>query len=158
MKRLEFQLQAVLTLRQRSEQAALKQYGRAIQARQAAADQLPAMELELCEARRSWLNALADGCAAVRAAQMLGYCHLLEERKLQCEQALHLADVELNQASQRMLQAREQREAVEKIVARQRERHDRDLRDDERQLIDDLVNRQSPISFSGKHAAPPLWN
>jgi len=158
MKRFEFKLQAVLTLRQRSEQAALEKYGRAIQARQAAADQLSAMDFELCEARRSWLNALADGCAAVRAAQMLGYCHLLEERKGHCEQALHLADVELNQASQKMLYARQQREAVENVMARQRERHDHDLRDEERKLIDDLVSRRSPISFSGKHTAEGLWN
>ena len=158
MKRFEFRLQAVLTLRQRSEQAALEKYGRAIETRQAAADRLSALDLELCDARRSWLNALADGCAAARAAQMLAYCHLLEERKRQCEQTLHLADVELNQASQKMLQARQQREAVENVLAHQRERHDRDLQDEERKLIDDLVNRRPPVSFSGKHNTEGLWN
>ena len=158
MKRLEFRLQAVLTLRQRSEQTALEKYGRAIQSRQAAADRLSALEMELCDARRCWLNALADGCAAARAAQMSGYCHLLEERRRQCEQALHLADVELNQASQRMLEARQQREAVENVLARQRERHDRDLRDEERKLLDDLVNRRPPVSFSGKHTTEGFWN
>jgi flagellar export protein FliJ len=158
MKRFEFRLQAVLTLRQRSEQAALEIYGRAIQARQAAADRLAVEELELCDARRIWLNALADGCAAVRAAQMLGYCHLLEERMRQCEQALHLADVDLNHASQMMLHSRQQREAVENLLARQRQSHDRHLRDEERKLIDDLVNRRPPVSLSGMYTTESIWN
>lgn len=164
MKRFEFKLQAVLTLRQRAEQAALEKYSRAIQNRQTAADGVAHCDMELSEGRRQWLNALADGCPAVRAAQMLGFCHLLEERKRQSEQALLLADIELNQASQKMLFARQQREAVEKFLERQRERYDRELRDEERKLIDDLVNRRVPVSFAGagSAAAPPgaenLWN
>ena len=107
MKRFEFKLQAVLTLRQRAEQGALAQYARAIQHRQAVVARFEEAEMALSEARRQWLNVLADGCPAARAAQVLGYCHLLEERKRQCEQTLNLAEVELNQASQRMLHARQ---------------------------------------------------
>ena len=158
MKRFTFKLEAVLTLRQRNEQAALEKYSRAIQHRQSCADRVAEVEMELSEARRQWLNALADGCPAVRASQMLGYSHLLEERKRQCEQTLSLADVELNQASQRMLLARQQREAVEKFLERQRERHDRMVREEERKLIDDLVSRRSPVSFAGKFSAESLWN
>jgi len=148
MKRFEFKLQAVLTLRQRSEQAALEKYSRAIQHRQSAADKLMESEMELSEARRQWLHALADGCPAARAAQMLGFCHLLEERKRLCEQTLSLADVELNQASQRMLLARQEREAVETFLARQRQRHDRQLLEEERKWMDDLVNRR-PVGSPG---------
>ena len=169
MKRFEFKLQAVLTLRQRAEQTELEKYSRAIQSRQAAADRLAEAEMELSEGRRLWLNALADGCPAVRAAQMLGFCHLLEERKRQCEQTLNLADVELNQASQRMLFARQQREAVENFLSRQRERYDRQLLEEEQKMIDDLVNRRQPLSFSsgssaassspgGSAAGGNLWN
>ena len=69
-----------------------------------------------------------------------------------------------------MLLARQQREAVEKFLLRQRERYDRQIRDEERKLIDDLVNRRLPISLSGSNsgsAASPaagpstgdnLWN
>ena len=153
MKRFEFKLQAVLTLRQRAEQTALEKYSRAVHHRQAAATQLEETEMELSEARRQWLNALADGCPVARAAQMLAFCHSIEERKRQCEQTLTLADVELNQASQRMLLARQQREAVEHFLARQRNRHDRELRDEERKMIDDLVGRRSPVSFSSPWSA-----
>ena len=158
MKRFEFKLQAVLTLRQRSEQTALERYSRAIQNQQAEASRLAEVEMELSEARRLWLNALADGLAAVRAAQMLGFCHLLEERKGLCEQTLNRADVELHQCSQRMLHARQEREAVEKLMGRQRDHYDRQLRDAERRMIDDLVNRRPPASGSAPRATGNPWN
>ena len=153
MKRFEFKLQAVLTLRQRAEQGALAQYARAIQHRQAVAARFEEAEMALSEARRQWLNVLADGCPAARAAQVLGYCHLLEERKRQCEQTLNLAEVELNQASQRMLHARQQREAVETFHEGQRERYDRKVREEEQKLMDDLVNRRPVTQGPPKHAS-----
>lgn len=149
MKRFEFKLQAVLTLRQRAEQGALAHYARAIQHRQAVAGRFEEAEMALSEARRQWLNVLADGCPAARAAQVLGYCHLLEERKRQCEQTLSLAEVELNQASQKMLFARQQREAVETFHAGQRERYDRKVREEEQKLLDDLVNRRPVTEAMG---------
>ena len=158
MKRFEFKLQAVLTLRQRAEQSALEKYSRAIQTRQAAADRLAESEMELSEARRIWLNALADGCPAVQAAQLLGYGHMIEERKRQCEQTLGLADIDLNQASQKMLFARQQREAVETFMDRQRESYDQQLREEERKLIDDLVSRRPQASLSGRPSIKNVWN
>jgi flagellar FliJ protein len=158
MKRFEFKLQAVLTLRQRAEQIALETYSRAIQHRQAMAAQLTDAEMELSEARRLWLNELADGCPAVRAAQLLAFCRHLEERKRQCEQTLHLADVELNQASQRMLLARQEREAVEKLMARQRERHDREVSEAERRMFDDLVSSRPSATLSAPLTPDHLWN
>lgn len=153
MKRFEFKLQAVLTLRQRAEQGALAQYARAIQHRQAVVARFEEAEMALSEARRQWLNVLADGCPAARAAQVLGYCHLLEERKRQCEQTLNLAEVELNQASQRMLHARQQREAVETFHEGQRERYDRKVREEEQKLMDDLVNRRPVTQVLGGRGA-----
>ncbi|HXI54156.1 MAG TPA: flagellar FliJ family protein [Candidatus Saccharimonadales bacterium] len=158
MKRFAFKLQAVLTLRQRTEQLALERYACAIQNRQAAADQLAATMLELSEARRIWLNAMADGCPAVRAAQMLAFTHSVEERRTQHEQAVHAADLELNQASQQMMLARQQREAVEHYLARLREQHERLVRAEERKLIDDLVGRRTPVSLAGRATSPTAWN
>jgi flagellar FliJ protein len=162
MKRFEFKLQAVLTLRQRAEQIALEVYSRALQHRQAMAAQLTDAEMELSEARRLWLNELADGCPAVRAAQLLAFCRQLEERKRQCEQTLHLADVELHQASQRMLLARQEREAVEKLMTRQRERHDREASEAERRSIDDLAGHRTAESqqagkSAGESSGPPAF-
>jgi flagellar FliJ protein len=143
MKRFQFKLQAVLTLRLRAEQEALANYAHAIQAGRAAREKLAEAETELCDARRCWLNALADGIPAARAAQMRAHSHWLEERKERCEQAVRLAEVELEQASRRMVFARQQREAVEKHLANQREQYDRALAGEERKLIDDLVQPKS---------------
>lgn len=158
MKRFQFKLQAVLTLRQRAEQAALETYSRSIQARQDAASRLAQAEMALSDARRQWLHELADGCPAVRAAQSLQFCRLLEDRKREADQAVHAADQHLHHASQEMLAARQQREAVEKFLARQRERHERLLREEERRLIDDLIGRRPPVSLSGKPALETFWN
>ena len=158
MKRFEFRLQAVLTLRQRVEQKALERYARAIECRQAAAERFAQAERELSEARRQWLNAMADGCPAAHAAQTLGFCHSIEKRCEHCAQSLHLADIELNQASQQMLLARQQREVVERFLGRQRGEYDRLLRAEERKLIDDLVGRRPPMSLSGRSSIESSWN
>jgi len=158
MKKFQFKLQAVLTLRQREEQTALEAYSRAMQQRQAAGDRLAEVERDLSESRRQWLNALADGCPAVRAVQLQAFCHSLETHRQEREQAVHRADIELNQTSHRLLLARQQRESVERYLERQRAEHERQLRIEERKLIDDLVGRRPPpVSFSGR-VTPGAWN
>ena len=158
MKRFQFKLQAVLTLRLRAEQQALELYARAIETRQAASDQVTEAESALCETRRRWLNELADGCPAARAAQMLGYCHHLEERKQQAEQALALAESEMTKASESVLHARQQREVVEKHFSRERDHYDRELQVEERKLIDEMVQRPGANALSGIVAGSNVWN
>lgn len=158
MKRFEFRLQAVLTLRQRAEQAALEVYGHAIRLREAATHRLCECDMALSEARRLWLNDLADGCPAIRAAQTLAYCHSLEEQRLAADQDLQKADGALAHASQQMLAARQHREAVENLMKRQRDQHDATCRVEDQKLIDDLVNRRSPVSFTGGLLQKPSWN
>jgi flagellar FliJ protein len=158
MKRFEFKLQAVLTLRQRAEQAALEKYGRAIQSRQAAAERLAAADMELSESRRLWLNALADGCPAAQAAQTQAFCRGLEESRRQLDEALHVADVELQRSSQHMLLARQHREAVEKYLERQRDEYDRLLRIEERKMLDDILSRRPPASPPDRSPAENAWN
>jgi flagellar FliJ protein len=132
MKRFQFKLQAVLTLRLRAEQEALAHYAQAIQTGRAAREKFAEAETELSDARRCWLNALADGLPAARAAQMRAHSHWLEERKQRCEQTMRLAEVEVERASRRMVLARQQREVVEKHLANQREQYDRALAGEER--------------------------
>ena len=158
MKRFEFKLQAVLTLRQRAEQVALEKYSRAIQHRQSSAHKVAEAEIALSESRRQWLHALADGCPAVRASQMLEFCHSLEERKRQCEQTLHLADVELNQASQKMLGARQDREAVEIYLTRQRGQHGRQIIEEERKLNDEFRTTNGEFGTRNSELGIRHWN
>jgi flagellar export protein FliJ len=142
MKRFEFRLQAVLTLRQRAEQVALEVFSAAIRRRDWAATQLQQHEMQLSETRRQWLNEMADGCSAIRAAQTLAFCHSIEERRAQADRDLQQANADLERACQRMLSARQQREAVENLLRRQREAHDLQARLADQRLIDDLPHRR----------------
>ena len=155
MKRPVFPLQAVLTLRLRAEQLALEHYARTVRARKTAEDALTAAEQELADARRRWLNAMADGCPALRAAQMLEWCHSVEKRREQAGRALRLAEGECNQASQALMQARQQREVVEKYLGNQEEKHERDVEREDRKVMDDLVQHRvsSPLA-----ASDTRWN
>ena len=155
MKRPVFPLQAVLTLRLRAEQLALEFYARTVRARNTAEDALTAAEQELADARRRWLNAMADGCPALRAAQMLEWGHSVEKRREQAGQALRLAEGECNQASQALMQARQQREVVEKYLGNQEEKHEREVEREDRKVMDDLVQHRvsSPLA-----ASDTLWN
>ena len=156
MKRPVFPLQAVLTLRLRAEQLALEHYARTVRARKAAEEAVIAAEQELADARRRWLNAMADGCPALRAAQMLDWCGALEKRQEQAGQALRLAEGECNQASQALMQARQQREVVEKYLGNQEEKYERDVEREDRKVMDDLVQHRvssPPPTHSGTRNA-----
>jgi flagellar export protein FliJ len=155
MKRPVFPLQAVLTLRLRAEQLALENYARTVRARNTAEDALTAAEHELADGRRRWLNAMADGCPALRAAQMLEWCRSLEKRHEQAGQALRSAEGECNLASQALMQARQQREVVEKYLGNQEEKHERNVEREDRKVMDDLVQHRvsSPLA-----ASDTLWN
>lgn len=150
MKRFEFRLQAVLTLRQRAEQEALECYGLALRELEAASLQLQQHDMELCDTRRRWLNEMADGCPAVRAAQTLAYCHVLEDRRNLAEHEVQSAEARLAEASQRMLAARQQREAVENLLHQQLSAHEALVRFEEQKMLDDLVGRRSPITAAGQ--------
>ena len=158
MKRFSFKLQAVLTLRQRVEQAALERYGRAMQQRQAAIKRLSEVEMQLSDSRRCWLNALGDGCPAAQAAQMVAYCKSLEEQRMKGEEAVHLAEAQVTQASVQMILARQQREAVEKYFTRQRANHEQLVRIEERKLMDDLIGRRPVAPPAEDTNAPTSWH
>jgi flagellar export protein FliJ len=113
--------------------------------------------MQLSETRRQWLNEMADGCPAIRVAQTLAFCHSIDERRVTAERELQQADVDLAQASQRMLGARQQREAVENLLRRQREAHDLQARLADQRLIDDLAHRR-PLVSSASLLQGPSWN
>ena len=158
MKRFEFRLQAVLTLRHRAEQEALELYGQAIRHRDAIAQHLHLRELDLSDNRRRWLNEMSDGCPAVQAAQTLAYCHQLEELRVQAERELSQADARLTQVSERMLTARQHREAVENLFQHQQTEHEALVRLEEQKMLDDLVGRRSPVSVAGRSFQRSTWN
>jgi flagellar FliJ protein len=158
MKKFQFKLQAVLTLRQRAEQSALEAYSRALLVRKTAMTKLAETEKHLARAWADLRQQLAEGCAAARAQKAQEYCRLLGQQKQKGEQLLSQAEVELNRAFQKMILARQDRETVEQHLAGQRERHDRALLAEERKLIEDIVQRRSALAISWKPTPNKQWN
>jgi flagellar FliJ protein len=158
MKKFQFKLQAVLTLRQRAEQSALEAYGRATLARQVAMSRLADADKELAQAWTDLHLDLDQGCAAAQARKAQDYCRFLGEKKRKCEQGLGRAEVDLNQAFQKMILARQDREAVEQYLGGQIEQHDRALRAEERKTIEDIVQRRSTLVISWKTVLGKHWN
>lgn len=158
MKRFQFKLQAVLTLRQRAEQTALEHYSRAMLARHAAMARLTEAERELSRAWKDLRQRMTGGCPAGEAQQRQQFCHLLDDRRRQCEQALSQAEVQLNQAFQKMLLCRQDREVIEQYLADQRQQHDRALLAEERKILEDLARRRDPGPVSWNPSPDQKWN
>src|SRR5215510_9370295 len=127
MKRFHFNLAAVLTVRQSTENAALKSYAEALLAKQRAFAAVDAVHRELGENWAQIRVALASGCAAAKVGQLRKYASSLEEELTRKEAALTEAEREVSVALQKMLGARQQRQAIESFRENQRAEYDREL-------------------------------
>lgn len=144
MKRFRFTLQAVLALRQREERQALEEYGRAVQAERQALEELAAVEKEIT-ANWSFIAAQSkNGTSAQWLAQGQAYTMVLDEKKKKQDAAVASARKASATAHQRLLKARQRREALDKLHTRQRERYDFEERRAEQKWLDDLSTRCKP--------------
>jgi flagellar export protein FliJ len=155
MKRFRYPLQALLTLRQGSEQQALEKYAGALLVRQRALGRLEAICQEQQEAWQRWRAVLGTGCPAGLLAQSRAYDALLRERQEQAGAALRQAELATHQALEELLNARRQRQAVDKHLQRQRDRHHLEMGRAEQKALDDLAGRRLvPVLrlFRAQHA------
>jgi flagellar protein FliJ len=148
MKPFHFTLEAVRTLRQRQEQTAMEQYAQALLARQQTIDRLDAIQRELNAGWQELRSQLAKGCPASKAAQMQDYHRSLGKRRDEANLALGVAERRVNAALQTMLNARQQREIVDKSCEKQKARYVREQFRVEQKLLDDLAGRRSVSSLS----------
>ena len=147
-RRFRFTLEAVHTLRQRAEQQALETYAGALLHRHRALEQLDRAEHDFA-VNCSLLNErAARGCAAGEWSQLRQFNRSLEAHRRAAAQALAEAEREVNAALGRLLQARQQREVVDKLHERQRQHFDRELAREERRELDDLVARRGSWRLS----------
>ncbi len=143
MKRFQFSLQALLTVRRRQEQTALEQFAQAAAARQLAIDRLSEVKRE-CEAAWTLRRERATtGAPAVQLAQLHDYCRVLEQLQKNCERAVKEAQRTVDLKWEKLLAARQAREAVDKFLERQRQRYDRELQREEQKMLDDMVNQRA---------------
>jgi flagellar FliJ protein len=145
MKRFQFTLEPLHTLRTRTEQSALETYGKAVTARQQAIERLRAARTR-CEAVWSARGALLEGRASAgELDQAQSFCRSVEETVTACESSVLQSQRVVEEAWQKLLEARRSREVVDKVKERQRDRYDRDVATEEQKTLDDLAQQRAVL-------------
>lgn len=142
MKPFRFNLQALLTLRQRQEHLALEQYAQTLLHQQQARNHLAAVERELVGAWTALGSHLAQGCRVATARHSRDYCTALELRRHQAENALAHTTLQVQRALETTHDARRQREVVDKLRERQLRAHSREAAMAEHKLLDEMAGRR----------------
>jgi len=143
MKPFRFTLEALITLRQRQEVAALELYAKSLRVSHDLKKQLESVQEEqLATWGESRRRALRQG-AASDWVHLNGYNRLLEERKSECAGRLKDSEREAQAALQKVIKARQAREVVEACRDKQKHLYEQNLLREERKLIDDLSSRRS---------------
>jgi flagellar export protein FliJ len=148
MKPFQFTLEAVRILRQRQEQLAMEQYARVLLSRQQAVQRLEAAERQIQTAMQEIRELTVRGCTASKAAHAQEYQRALEMHRTDCVRALELAERRANAGLNAMLQARREREIVDKFFDKQKARHLREQGRAEQKLLDDLASRRPASIFA----------
>ena len=147
MKRFHFTLEAVRTLRLRQEHNAQEAYAQTLAARLQALNRLEKAQEELNASSQELREQLAKGCRASEAAQAYDYQRSLVQRRDECSNVLNQAERRVNAALQVMLNARRQRELVDKFYDKQHLRHQRDQSRAEQKVMDDFAVRRNGSSL-----------
>jgi flagellar export protein FliJ len=148
MKRFRFTLQALLTVRQRTEQQALEEYAAVLLELRKTADQVKALHREHADWRRYWHDQVTQPQAAAELVRWQD-CGRQIAARLQRAEAVHRsAQAQCRSALEKMLLARRDREAVETHWQRQRELFKRELGRLEQRDLDEIAQRCEPLVTS----------
>lgn len=158
MKPFTFSLQAVRTLRQRQEQLALDAFGAAVRARQAAVDRRQLAERQLAVAFDQVTARQGQGAPLYQLNQLRGHAQLLEQRLAGCRTDCETAQSAANEAWEKLQDARQALELVDKLFMRQRERYERELRDEEQKQLDEMSGRRRILGAAAAQPATFAWN
>ncbi len=150
MKRFQFSLHAVRTLRQLQEQRALKQFGLAIAARAQAARNLEEVRRHCNAGWQASRQSMKAGVTAAQLAELGAYCRTMEELERQAEAAWRRTQRTVDERWEKLLIARQQREAVDKYYQRQRGAYERRLSREEQKALDDMANQRSTPAAAWK--------
>lgn len=152
MKRFRSKVAALLDLRRRREDQALQDHAKVLHSRQMAQDRVNALSGALNALRLEIRQAMTTGCSASVLSQFHGYGLQLEKDVQEARTGLQRAEKAVAESLQKVLDARRQRESVEKFQARERELHEREaLREDQKRL-DEIALRRIPNLWSPRPA------
>lgn len=149
MKRFQFTLQALGTLRERQEQLALQAYAKALQSWEKARAGAAVLQQELEAGWGEFRRQVSGDCLASEVARLRAYCQSVEQRKQPLEHAAKAARRQADQALTTLLAARQARAAVDKFHEKQKQAHERQRRHHDQHALDDMVNHQDALLALG---------
>lgn len=152
MKKFRFTLDAVRIVRQREEKTALEAYSAALLARQKALDRLEHIRLQQAEAAEETRQEMSAGCTSGRLRQRQSFHESLRATLREAEGKFAQAEAAQQVAMQRLVQAKQGREAVDKAFERQKAGHQKQVLIEEAHLLDELAQRQLPSSLRWQNA------
>jgi len=145
MKRFQFTLQALRTLRERQEQLSLQTYAKALQTWESARGKVAELQKELEAGWEEFRRQATGTCTASDMARMRAYCHALEQRKQVLEHAVKVARNKADHAFSSLLAARQARAVVDKFHEHQSCAHRRERQRHDQRALDEMVNHQDAL-------------
>lgn len=159
MKAFHFPLHALLTLREQKEQTALETYARSLQAERQAREQAEAAERELSRNWSHWQEILKQGTAAENIDRLRLHCVNLQETVNDRQRDWRQAQQVLLEHHQAFLEAKKEREIVEKYRDKLKRQHGLDLQKMEQKMLDDLAcARAARGPETPSEPGSSLWN
>lgn len=155
MKAFRFTLDALNTLRRQEEQKAMENYAQSLVAKRLAVEALEKAERNLKNGAEALRERLAAGCSAGEAAQGHDYQRSLVQRRTDCAAVVENAERRVGAALEAMLNARKQREIVDKFFDKQKAAYLREQGRREQKFMDDLAGRRrsSVLTWKSQEAA-----
>ena len=158
MKKFQFSLQALQTLREQQEQQALQEYSQALNAWERARDHVEAVHRELAAAWAERQRGVLENCSAGELDRSHAYCQAIERRKQAAEHAMKVARNRASQVFTKLLAARQARAMVDKFFENKKRDHDRERRRHEQHSLDEMVNHQNALGALFAIQSDNLWN
>jgi flagellar export protein FliJ len=157
MKPFHFTLEALRILRKRQEHAALEQYSSALHRQRQAEERQQAVQTELQAAWLQRQNQMAAGAPAGMVLQLQNYGVFLEARLEECTGAVKTAIEAVARRWEVLLNARQQREIVDKYHEKQRKRHEQACLREEQKELDEFSTRRAALSAASA-LSDSQWN
>jgi len=136
-------LNAVVTVREQQEQAALQIYAAATREAEIGRQRLQGLALEIQSAATEFQQRIVRGCTASELAQLEDHCERLQRRRIECERAIRFAEEALKKALSCWHSVRQSREVVEKHLENvKRQAEKRPGRKEPKAIDDQAVTRK----------------
>ena len=152
MKPFRFPLEAVLTLRTRTEREALEAYARSLTELRQMERLADALQRELSEVVDNIRVTMQHGCTASELMRLRHYERYVQHRHTNSLQALRQAETEAQRTLQKLLAARRGREAVDQLRSRHLDRHRRNQEHVNQRIIDELASQNAAPVLSWQSA------